>query len=89
MECTGNIEAAHVRMGTDGGMGMKPSDCYVVPLCSACHAYQHKIGERKFWGDSDPASLGVALWFNTGDWEVCANIINQFQTGRFDADVHN
>ena len=46
--CEGKIEAAHVRIGTDGGTSLKPSDCYAIPLCSAAHAEQHRIGERSF-----------------------------------------
>jgi hypothetical protein len=46
--CQGRIEAAHVRTGTDGGTGLKPSDCWTVPLCSLHHAQQHQIGERSF-----------------------------------------
>ena len=46
--CSDRIEAAHVRTGTDGGMGVKPSDCYVVPLCSFHHRLQHSIGEGAF-----------------------------------------
>jgi len=42
------IEAAHVRSGTDGGMGMKPGDYWVISLCRACHARQHAIGEGPF-----------------------------------------
>lgn len=42
-------EAAHVRMGNGGGMGLKPSDYRTVPLCHACHSYQHQLGERSFW----------------------------------------
>lgn len=41
-------EAAHVRNGTDGGMGMKPSDCWVVPLCHIHHAYSHNVGDNTF-----------------------------------------
>lgn len=48
LSCSGRIEAAHVRTGTDGGMGVKPSDCWVIPLCSAHHALQHQIGETEF-----------------------------------------
>jgi len=50
-----NIQAAHVRMGSDGGMGRKPSDFYAVPLCGphgldhGCHAEQHRVGEESFW----------------------------------------
>ena len=42
---TAGIEAAHVREGTDGGMGMKPSDRWVISLCKGCHARQHSVGE--------------------------------------------
>lgn len=46
--CEGKIQAAHVRRGTDGGIGMKPSDCYSLPLCSSHHGEQHRIGEQSF-----------------------------------------
>ena len=43
-----NIECAHVRSGTDGGVGVKPSDWWTISLCSAHHAEQHWIGEPSF-----------------------------------------
>ena len=43
-----DIEAAHARKGTDGGMGEKPSDWLSLPLCTECHKWQHTIGERRF-----------------------------------------
>lgn len=46
--CSGNIEAAHVRTETDGGTGMKPSDCWAIPLCHEHHREQHQIGEPAF-----------------------------------------
>lgn len=46
--CSDRIEAAHVRVGTDGGMGVKPSDCFTVPLCSNHHRIQHDMGEGAF-----------------------------------------
>jgi hypothetical protein len=46
--CDGKIEAAHVRSGTDGGMGVKPSDRYAIPLCGGHHREQHQIGEAPF-----------------------------------------
>jgi len=46
--CGGNIEAAHVRIGTDGGTSMKPSDRFVIPLCSTHHRHQHTVGETTF-----------------------------------------
>jgi transcription elongation factor Elf1 len=42
------IECAHVRVGTDGGTGIKPSDRHCVSLCKPCHSEQHQIGERAF-----------------------------------------
>lgn len=42
-------QAAHVRLGSDGAMGRKPSDFFTVPLCPSCHRIQHNIGERSFW----------------------------------------
>lgn len=42
------IEAAHVRGGTDGGMGQKPSDRFTLPICADHHREQHNIGEAAF-----------------------------------------
>ena len=44
----GPIECAHVRSGTDGGCGLKPSDRWTISLCRAHHAEQHRIGEAAF-----------------------------------------
>lgn len=46
--CHGPVQAAHVRTNTDGGMGMKPSDFWSVPLCAKHHREQHQIGETAF-----------------------------------------
>ena len=42
------IECAHVRRRTDGGMALKPSDRWLVSLCSDHHREQHTIGEEAF-----------------------------------------
>lgn len=49
------VEAAHVRLGLpageQGGIGLKPSDCWIVALCGGPdghHAEQHRAGERVF-----------------------------------------
>jgi hypothetical protein len=62
-------EAAHVRTGTDGGVGVKPGDRYAVPLCAACHAKQHRIGELSFWSvlSIDPVNVALRLWTTSGD----------------------
>lgn len=41
-------DAHHVRKGTDGGMGRKPSDCWCVPLCHEHHMELHAKGEVTF-----------------------------------------
>jgi len=48
LECGGKVQAAHVRTGTDGAMGEKPSDCWAIPLCAVHHREQHDIGEPAF-----------------------------------------
>src|SRR5580693_1274912 len=62
-------EAAHVRTGTDGGIGVKPGDRYAVPLCTPCHAKQHRIGELTFWSALriDPLNVALRLWTVSGD----------------------
>ena len=42
------IECAHVRSRTDGGTALKPSDRWVVSLCSYHHQEQHRLGEMRF-----------------------------------------
>jgi hypothetical protein len=42
------IECAHIRCGTDGGLGLKPSDKWCVSLCRDHHLEQHQIGEQAF-----------------------------------------
>lgn len=63
-ECAGRIEVAHVRIGTDGGMGQRPGDNWVVPLCSLHHEMQHRLGEVTFWArvGLDPHAVAAALW---------------------------
>jgi len=64
-----SIQAAHVRVGTDGGVGMRPGDRFTVPLCLTCHAKQHSIGELSFYAALGIDSLNVALrlWAVSGD----------------------
>lgn len=56
-------QAAHVRIGGHGGVGLKPSDFRAVPLCARCHGIQHQYGERSFWAGSqkDPEAVIEAL----------------------------
>ena len=45
---TAGIECAHVRNGTGGGVGVKPSDRWCISLCKRCHNSQHFLGEPEF-----------------------------------------
>ena len=47
-------DPAHIRLGTDGGMGKKPQDFWILPICPHHHReIQHrKLGERAFWGSN-------------------------------------
>src|SRR5215471_149274 len=65
-------DAAHVRTGTDSGVGMKPGDRYAVPLCIACHAKQHRLGELTFWSALriDPLNVALRLWSVSADVEA-------------------
>jgi hypothetical protein len=39
--------AAHARRGWNSGVGCKPDDRYLVPLCFTCHSLtQHQHGEQ-------------------------------------------
>lgn len=66
------IEAAHIRIGTDGGIGIKPSDAWAVPLDSGCHARQHRIGEKTFWAGygKDPHKLAMEFAAKSPDADV-------------------
>ena len=70
-------DAAHVRTGTDGGVGMKPADRYAVPLCTACHAKQHRVGELTFWSALrfDPLNVALRLWTVSADLEAGERIV--------------
>jgi len=64
--------AAHIRVGGGGGMGIKPGDENCIPLCHACHSWQHQHGERTCYRDIDKAhDLARALWlFSGNDFEA-------------------
>lgn len=47
-DCAGRMEAAHTYGAGDKGVGTKSSDRYAIPLCSAHHAEQHRVGWRTF-----------------------------------------
>ena len=65
-ECkdTEDIHAHHFTHVEPGGMGMKTSDKWVVPLCGNCHYYLHLMGEQPYWTERklDPKIYAALLW---------------------------
>ena len=59
------------------GMGEKPSDIWMLPLCGVCHREQHTMSECLFWDKCgiDPHKKALALWVATGDYELGTQII--------------
>lgn len=56
------IHAHHDRLGTGGGMGMKPSDLNCVPFCYHHHAEGHQRGWRWFQAHYDLNLRAIAAW---------------------------
>lgn len=80
----GDVQAAHIRKGNGGGMGMKPPDNFCVPLNWEVHNRQHWLGaEEFFWeeygGIDNAISLANALYDNTGNREKCLDLIKKFR----------
>ena len=60
---TEQIQAAHIRSSSDGGMAVKPGDQWAVSLCHPCHARQHMVGEAEFQMEWDIDLVALALEF--------------------------
>lgn len=75
------IQAAHIRTGTGGGMGLKPCDSWCIPLSVDEHHKQHQIGERQYWGDRLELvkTLAQFLWKHSGNREICLQAIKTFK----------
>ena len=90
----GAMVAHHVRCLGGGGMGLKPSDYFCLPLLAAEHFTLHNTGEKRYWDDFgvDPmkeilmnlliyvASYGVRNVIT--DVTMITNIIEALEAGR-------
>ena len=47
--CSAPAIPAHVRIGQEGGTGLKPGDDLVCALCDRHHKEQHHTNESWFW----------------------------------------
>lgn len=59
------------------GIGIKPDDRFVVPLCGRCHRHQHSASERVWWNgrDIDPVLVSLALFSVSGDHDAASKIV--------------
>jgi hypothetical protein len=88
-------EAAHIRSGElaigkrPTGMGEKPSDCWVIPLCGEHHREQHAMYERAFWFAKgiDPFRAAAFLYCVSGDFEAGETIISNRGNSGHDANT--
>ncbi len=77
-------EAAHIRMRdrrigkVESGIGAKPDDCFVVPLCGRHHREQHGMNERQFWKKHvrDPIVIGLRLHSLSGDHAAACRVLD-------------
>ena len=95
------IQAHHLKQGIgERGIGMKSTDRWVLPLCSAagrrlgrCHAMieniasVHEIATFARLGQPDPRGLAAELYANTGNLKYCARTILRHRTKWFPPDV--
>ena len=51
----------HYRIGTGGGMGVKPHDKFCLPLCHHHHVQAHQVGARTFWHGHEPTEMCAKL----------------------------
>jgi hypothetical protein len=79
-----DVQAAHIRAPSPGygkratGMGERPADCWVLPVCAADHCEQHRMAELAFWlarGIVDPFKVALSLFAHTGDDEAAELVI--------------
>ena len=86
------IEAAHVRLGSNTGLGQKPDDWRAVPLCGAtacgslgCHPQQHYVGESTFWKTAkiDPEAMIAAFIKASPKRAEIERVMKERNDGRF------
>lgn len=73
----------HLKTMTDGGIGIKPSDSWAVPLCRAHHTELHNQGEKTFFVSKLAAArhLAVALYCANGNQGKALEAIGEWHNG--------
>ena len=75
-----DVQAAHIRY-TGAGMGLKPCDSYVVPLCIEHHQEQHSMNERMFWHlyKKNPIAKALSLCAESPDKKIRQALFSKFR----------
>ena len=76
-----DVQSAHIRY-TGAGMGMKPCDSFVVPLCIEHHQEQHSMNERMFWHlyKINPVAKALALCAESPDKKIRKGLFEKFKS---------
>lgn len=64
------------------GIGIRPDDCFTVPLCNRHHREQHDYGNERLWWVArhiEPIFVGLALYRVSGDYEAGTKIVEAWQ----------
>jgi len=79
-----NVQSCHIRYA-GAGMGLKPCDSFVVPMCVEHHTEQHSMNERLFWKlyAKDPILLAFFFCLQSPDKKIKSNAFEKFR-GFFD-----
>ena len=79
-----DVQAAHIRY-TGAGMGLKPCDSFVVPLCIEHHQEQHSMNEKVFWHiyKINPVARAMGLALESPDKKVRQRVYEHFQDESF------
>ena len=75
-----DVQSAHIRYA-GGGIGLKPCDSFVTPLCIEHHQEQHSMNERMFWHlySINPISKALALCAESPDKKIRKGIYEKFK----------
>ena len=75
-----DVQSAHIRY-TGAGVGLKPCDSFVVPLCIDHHQEQQSMNERMFWHlySINPISKALALCAESPDKKIRKALFTKFR----------
>ena len=75
-----DVQSAHIRYA-GAGIGMKPCDSFVVPLCIEHHQEQHSMNERMFLHlyQINPIAKALGLCASSPDKNIRKAIYEKFK----------